>query len=86
MYVAVTDPDPEFTNVPIMEVPLPDTPPVKPVPDGADHEYTVPLGITFGAFELGVTEKAAELHVCVVMFAITGTGSTLTVNVKIDEH
>jgi hypothetical protein len=69
-----------------MEVPLPAEPPVKPVPDGANHEYTVPLGMTFGAFKLGVTEKAVELHVCVVIFAMAGTGSTLTVNVKFDEH
>jgi hypothetical protein len=49
--------------VPLIEPPLPAEPPVNPVPDGADHEYTVPLGITFGEAELGVTENEVELHV-----------------------
>lgn len=68
--------------MPLIELPLPAEPPVKPVPDGADHEYTVLLGITFGAVELGVTENEVELHVCVVISAIVGTGFTVTVNVN----
>ena len=52
-----------MVNVPVIVNPLPKAPPVNPVPAGADHEYVVPVGITFGAVELGVTEKALPLQV-----------------------
>jgi hypothetical protein len=60
--VAVTAVTPELVNVPVIGDPLPEAPPVNPVPVGADHEYEVPIGITFGAIELGVTEKALPLQ------------------------
>ena len=40
----------------------------------------VPVGIIFGAVELGVTEKADPLQACVEMLAIIGEGFTVIIS------
>ena len=86
VYVAITVVAPELVNVPVIGDPLPDAPPVKPEPDGEDHEKVVPAGITFGEEALGVTEKALPVHVWVVTLVTLGLGLTVTVIVNVDVH
>jgi hypothetical protein len=60
-------------------VPVPDTPPVVPVPSvGVAHLYVVPAGMT----PVGVYEKATVLQVTPVCAVIFATGLTVTVTVN----
>ena len=56
--------------------------PVIPVTLGADHEYFVPVGMTFPPPSVGVTVNVPPEHIAVVCAVVTdGTGFTVKVNV-----
>jgi hypothetical protein len=67
-----------FVSVPVMLVPVPAAPPVKPEPVGADHEYVVPAGTTPLVPFTGVTVKGLPLHVAEVILVTAGPEFTLS--------
>ena len=56
--------------------------PVIPVTLGADHEYVVPDG-TLSVPSTGVTVNISPEQITSVVFAMFGTGSTVTVTVNV---
>ena len=81
-YVAVRTSFTVFNNVPlIVNWPVADAPPVKPLPNGELHAYVVPDGTTFVAD--GVTAKATLPQVTAVNATICAFGFTPTFNVNV---
>ena len=67
----------------MLEALEPDTVPVIPVTDGADHVYVVPDGTMFPEPLAGATVNVEPEHIVAVCVAILGIGSTVTVNVNV---
>ena len=83
-YVAVTAELVILFSVPVIEATslVWDTPPVKPVPVGVVHVYTVPAGtIPLDPFT-GITVKLIPLQIVVDMALILATGLIATINVN----
>ena len=59
-----------------------ETPPVKPLPEGADHLYVVPFGITPLTISVGVIPNGAPLQVVVVIVLILAPGLIVTTSVN----
>ena len=72
-----------LVSVPLIVVPpVPAAPPVKPVPEGADHEYVVPEGTTPFVILTGASVKPSALQTLDIIGVIEGFGFTVTVTVK----
>jgi hypothetical protein len=85
IYVAVTAELVILVKVPVITLtPLTCvTPPVKPVPVGADQVYKVPSGITPLVTSVGVTLKVPPLHIVAVIGVILANGLIVTVTVNV---
>ena len=72
-----------FVSVPVIELPLPATPPERP-PDtaGASHVYVVPAGTRPSVASTGVTVNPASLQTAVARLLIAGLGLTVTTTSK----
>jgi hypothetical protein len=74
-----------LVRVPLMfEASLPASPPVNPVPAGADQLYVVPAGTIPLVTLTGVTVNPASLHTVVIIAVIVGFGSIATITVNVD--
>jgi hypothetical protein len=84
VYVAMLTALVLFTRVPLIpEALLPEAPPVKPDPEGADHEYFVADGIVpSGPPSTGVTVNRSPLHTVLVIEFTAGFGLIVTATVK----
>jgi len=71
-----------FSVPEISVAPLPEAPPVNPVPDGADQLYVVPEGTIPLVPSTGVTVNPFPLHVVAVIAFTDGVGFNVTVTVK----
>ena len=84
VYTAVTGALVVLVSVPLIEAPLPATPPVNPAPAGTPHEYVVPAGTIPSTPSTGVKLNALGLHVvATVLLFIEGLGLIVTVTVKV---
>jgi hypothetical protein len=75
-----------FVSVPLITDPLPEEPPVNPLPEGADHVYVVAAGTIPSVIFAGVNENALPLHTVSGLLLIAGFGFTVTVTVNVLVH
>jgi len=74
-----------LVRVPVIDAPLPPTPPVRPpVTTGTPQVYVILPGTIPSVPFAGVAVKAEALHTDLVIAVTTGTGLTVTVTVKFD--
>ena len=74
-----------LVRVPVIDAPLPPTPPVRPpVTTGTPQVYVILPGTIPSVPFTGVTVKAEALHAATVILLMAGFGFTVIVTVKFD--